>query len=228
MSTSTAAVTDRDTETVVQPIPGALIAGIGGPLALTATNAVVNFTPGWADASSASGTLDAIQAHPLATQVIIALGILSVVLLVPGIWAVTAVLRRRSPVWSAAGGWLMGTGYALSLALTTDTMTNLALADSGPDGAAWAEAIRAHAPVLQGLTVLLFGVGALLGSVLLGIAMLRQRGAVPAWAGWLLIASAPVRIAGLALGLAIGPPLSSAMITVAFAVTLLGARRSGR
>lgn len=56
--------------------------------------------------------------------------------------------------------------------------------------------------------------------------MLRQRGAVPAWAGWALVASEPVRVAGLLLGVPVGPPLASLLILVAFVTTIRSARRA--
>ncbi|GAB3991708.1 hypothetical protein [Nocardioides marmoraquaticus] len=69
-----------------------------------------------------------------------------------------------------------------------------------------------------------FGLGALGGGLVLGIAMLRQRDLVPAWAGWALVASEPVRILGLVLGLPPGPPLASLLIAIAFYGVVRGAR----
>ena len=68
------------------------------------------------------------------------------------------------------------------------------------------------------------GVGALAGGLILGIAMLRQGGAIPAWAGWALIASEPVRVVGLVAGIPFGPPAASVLIAAAFAGTLMAAR----
>lgn len=225
--TSTSRTEPRVTEPAVtrQPIPGALVAGIGGPLMLAITNAIVNFTPGWSTAQNYQDLLAVIRTHPLAAQLTVALGLLVPVLLVPGIWAVTAVLRSRSRWLAAVGGWLMSTGYVLSILLSTDTMTMLALAETPGDPAVWVDAVQNHTPFVVTLATIAFGVGALLGGLILGIVMVRQRDVIPAWAGWALIASEPVRVIGLMFGIAVGPPLASLLIMVGFAGALLAAHR---
>lgn len=73
--------------------------------------------------------------------------------------------------------------------------------------------------------MIVFSLGALGGGIVLAIAMLRQRGAVPVWAGWVLLASEPVRMIGLIFGMTVGPPLASLMILAPLAAVLLAARR---
>lgn len=92
------------------------------------------------------------------------------------------------------------------------------------DPAVWIDAMGNHTPFVMMLTTMAFGVGALLGGLILGIVMVRQRGTVPAWAGWALIASVPVRMAGLMLGIPVGPPLAPLLIMAGFAGALLAAR----
>lgn len=209
-----------------QPIPGALIAGIGGPLLLAITNAIVNFTPGWATADNYRELLDVTRANPTAAELAVLLGLAAPILLVPGIWAVTAALRPRSRRLAAVGGWLMSGGYVLSvLLLSSDTITTLALVNTPGDPGVWVDAVEDHTPIVLTIATVAFGVGALLGGLILGIVMVRQRGTVPAWAGWALIASEPVRMAGLMLGLPVGPPLASLLIMAGFAGVLLTARR---
>lgn len=225
MTTLTPARTSQTDRTWM--VPGALIAGIGGALLLAACNALVNFTPGWIEADSTAELVTVAGDHPLLCEVIVIIGVLSAILLIPGIWAVAARLAPRAPRLAAVGGWLMASGYVCAFILHTDTVTSLLVAGSDLDPAAYGEAIDGQLLLSQTAIYALFGLGTLLGGVVLAIAMLRQRGHVPAWAGWLLLASEPVRVAGLLLGIPLGPPIASLLIVGAFAAVLLGQRQSG-
>lgn len=210
-----------------QLVPGAIVAAVGGPALLALTNALVAWFPGYADVESTADVVRVLGEEPLLTEVVVLVGLGGAALLFPAIWAVAAVLAPRTPHLAAVGGWLMATGYVMSVVLSTDTATALAVATTGADPATYVEAIDQHLPLSMTLLYGVFGVGALVGGLVLGIAMLRQRGAVPAWAGWALVASEPVRVAGLLLGVQVGPPLASLLILVAFVATIRSARRTG-
>lgn len=216
------------TTTVRAPwlIPGALVAAAGGALVLALCNLLVGITPGRTAVASTADQVRLVGAHPVLTEWIIATGVLAAVLLVPGIWAVAARLAPRSRWLSTIGGWAMASGYVCSLALTTDTMYSLAVAQGGLDPEAYGAAVDGSSSIWSVVVFGVFGIGGLAGAVILGIAILRQGGAVPAWLEWLLIAAEPVRIAGLASGLVqIGPPLASVFIAVAFAGVIMATRR---
>jgi len=202
-------------------VPGARIAAIGGPLVLVVCNALVNFTPGWATVESTAQSVDVIRANPGIAEWVVATGVLAVVLLVPGIWAVAARLAPRSPVLAAIGAWLMATGYILSTVLSFTTLQTLYLAQTDVDVAEVGAQLDAQVSWVSIVVSACFAFGALGGGIVLAIAMLRQRAVVPLWAGLLLLLSEPVRMAGLILGLPLGPPLASLFITVAFAVVIL-------
>lgn len=206
-------------------IPGAIVAGIGGPLMLALGNALVNFTPGWSDAASTAEVVTVAATHPVLTEVVIGTGILAVLLIVPGIWAVTARLAHRTPRLAAVGGWMMASGYVCALVLSTDSMMALLVASSDLSPEQFGSAVDGQTLVTQVALYSAFGLGALGGGIVLAIAMLRQQGDVPKWAGWLLLASEPIRVAGLMLGIPIGPPLASLLILAAFAAVLLARRR---
>lgn len=218
----------RSQAPAVRLLPGAMVAAIGGPLALAVTNALVGFGPVYRDAESTSDLVAAIGSNQGLVQAEIMIGLLATALIVPGIWAVTQILSVRTPVLATIGGWLMGTGYVFSMVLSTETATALAVAVSGSDPAGFADAMDNHTPLAMTIVYVVFGLGALLGVLLLGVAMLRQRSTVPAWAGWALVASAPVRVLGLVLGLAVGPPLASVLILIGFAGLLIAHRRAAR
>lgn len=213
------------TPLALRAIPGALVAGIGGPLLLAVTNTLVALVPAW-NAETTADLIRGLGEHATLTEVAAIVGLVCTILLVPGIWAVTAVLRLRTPVLAAVGGWLTASGYVLGMVLHTETATYLALAQSGIDPTSFGGAVDNHTSLASLLTYFGFGLGALIGTLILGIAVLRQRGAYPAWAGWALVASAPVRILGLATGFAFGPPLASLLLLAGFAGVLLTARRT--
>jgi hypothetical protein len=201
-----------------------VVAGIGGPLVLAICNALVNFTPGWAQAATTEEMVEVSRAHAGLTQAIVATGLLAIALIVPGVWAVAARLAPRTPVLAGIGAWAMATGYVFGLALSTDTLQRLLVSQSGLDVSEYGAEMDAQVSWLNIVIFSVFGFGALVGAVILAIAIIRQHGAFPAWAGWLLLAAEPIRIAGLSLGLPFGPPLASVLITAAFAGVLL--RRS--
>lgn len=210
--------------TRVAQLPGAGIAGIAGAVLLAVTNALVGFNP----VPDTAGWVRLAADRPVLIAAVVVVGLVTSVLLVPGIWAVTLCLRERSPRWAAVGGWLMASGYVLGVALSADTATALSVAATGGDPAVYVDAVDNHTSVPAFAMYAGFGLGALLGGLVLGIAMLRQRGAVPAWAGWALIACEPVRVIGLLLGIPVLPVVASLLVAVAFAGVVFSARFGGR
>ncbi len=209
-------------------IPGGAVAAVSGALLLAACNVLAGLQPG------AGTTRDLVAwfgENAAFTEALSALGLIAAALLVPGIWAVTQRLHGGAPVLAATGGWLMGTGYLMSTVLSIEALTVLSVLGAGGAPELLAAASDEHAPGTSIAVYSVFGLGALIGTVVLGAAMLRQRGAVPAWAGWALVASAPVRMIGLLTGLTLlGPPLASLLIVVAFVGAFRPAspgRRSG-
>lgn len=207
-------------------VPGALVAAAGGAVLLAVTNALVGFTPGRADVQTTAAQVRLVATAPVLTEAIVLLGTIAAFLLVPGIWAVAARLAARSPVLAAIGGWLMSTGYIASTLLSADSLGAVAVARSGLDPDAYGAAVDAHLSPVFTLIAGVFGFGALLGAVILGVAILRQGRGIPAWSGWILVAAEPVRLIGLIAGVPVGPPLASLMIAASFAGVVLAVRRA--
>ena len=154
------------------------------------TNAVLHvIDPLTADTDA--GELRQAAAHPLLTQVDNLK--LLLLLLIPAALLVAAVTFRRAP-WSALLGCAL-----LTVAMAANTLD---LAEYQVFGAA-AKHPDAFLPALQvtedsGLSSALFLVfvfGSLVGTVLLGVALLRSR-VVARWAGWAVVASGPLNIVG--------------------------------
>ena len=138
-------------------VPGAMIAGIGGPLVLAVCNTLVNFTPDWRRAESTADGVNATIAHPVLAEFIIGTGIVAVLLIVPGIWAVAARLAPRTPVLAAIGGWMMATGYICALVLSTSSLTEQKIALSGLDPESFGKAFDAQWPMGQIMIGAIFG-----------------------------------------------------------------------
>ncbi|KGN37284.1 hypothetical protein N803_14705 [Knoellia subterranea KCTC 19937] len=184
----------------------------------------MGLTPGQSDVEETVDIIRVAGENPTMFQVSSAIGFVAAALLVPGIWTVATTLRPRTPWLASVGGWMMATGYIMFCVLGIESLINLAVAQGG-DPVSFATAIDEHTSPVMFAVYFVFGLGALGGGLILGIAMLRQRDAVPAWAGWAMIVSEPVRVIGLLTGLSVvGPPLASVLIAVGFAGVLL--RRS--
>lgn len=205
-----------DTTRSNAPLPGGCVAAVAGALVLAACNLVIALTPGADDVGSTADLLRIARREELLYELGIGLGLLACLLLVPGVWATGARLSPRSRSLSAAGAWLAGSGYIFSMVLSVESMVVLAVARAGGDPAAFVAAMDGHTPLTALVTYVVFGLGALAGIALLGVAALRQQGGVPAWAGWALIASPVVRMGGLILGVALGPPVASLLMAAGF------------
>lgn len=213
-STVAADATSSAAHQARSPVPGGAFAAVAGALALAVCNVLSGF---YAGGGSTTDTMMWFRDNAALAEAVDASGLVAVVLLVPGIWAITHLLRRRTPRLAAIGGWLMATGYVMSSVLAIENLTTLAILSAGVEPALVAAAMDSHVPTTLTVLYFVFGLGALIGTLVVGVAMLRQRGAVPLWAGIALVVSPVVRMAGLATGLTlIGPPLASVLIAAGF------------
>lgn len=221
MSTSTEAperVTPRDA------VPGAAVAAVGGALVLALCNGLSNWVLSRGEYQTTEDYLGLVADERSVMLVADAAGLLAALLLVPGCWAVAHRLRAASPVLAGVGGWLSASGYVCFMVLVVEGQVALAVIDSGGDPATYLDALDNHTTVVQLAIYVVFGIGGLLGPLVLGIAALRQRDSYPAWAGVSLVASPLVRMVGLVLGLHALPSVASLMLAAGFGAVLLGRR----
>ncbi|WP_431844067.1 hypothetical protein [Calidifontibacter indicus] len=205
-------------------VPFATFAAVGGCVVLALVNGLANWMLTQETLETTADYLKIIDAHRTVALVSDGLGLLAVILLVPGIWAVAHRLRERSPIIAGLGGWLAASGYVAFMVLVIEGQIMMAVVDSGGDPATYIDAADNHTTFVQLLIYFVFGIGGLVGPLLLGVAMLRQRDRYPVWAGAALIASPVVRIGGLALGLHMLPSVASLMMGLAFAMVMLRRR----
>lgn len=197
------------------PIPGGLFAAVAGPAALAASNvcfAVLTFD---GHAEDASDHLALVGDNPGLVEAGSALGLIACLFIVPAIWAVAARLHLHRPRLAAAGGWLMGSGYVMGVALSVESLGVLSVSQAAGDPSAFIDAVDNHMSATSMAMYGVFGLGALLGGLVLGVAMLRSPG-VPRWCGLALIASEPVRVVGLLTGVDLLTAVASVLILVAF------------
>lgn len=204
-------------------LPGALPAAVLAGLALVASNACIAVASQGSTLATTEATLAAAERHPVAMELTSAFGLLASLLLVPATWALVLALRGRVPRLAAVGGWLTGSGYLMFTVLSADSLLLLAVSRTPGDPSVFVRAVDEHGSVTALVAYSVLGLGALVGGVVLGIAMLRHP-AVPGWAGWLLVLSEPVRVAGLLTGMSWVPVVASAMLGTAFVAALRATR----
>lgn len=202
-------------------VPLGAVAAVGGAVVLAACNAITNWVLSQETYETSADLLAMIEEHRELMLLADGLGLLAAILLVPGAWAVAHVLRGRSPVLGAIGGWLTSAGYVAFMVLVVEGQVAMAVVDSGGDRATYVDAMDNHTTLVQLAVYVVFGIGGLLGPLVLGIAMLRQRDTYPVWAGLALLVSPAVRMGGLALGIHAMPALASLLMAVAFATVVV-------
>lgn len=165
-------------------------------------------------ADDTAATLAAVEADPGRQSAVIWLAYLGLLAIVPGLFAAAQVCRDAAPRLTAWALALSVPGYlSLGIFLGYDqllwSVTQAGL--SAGDAAAVLDA--AHPSVDVSLAV--FVVGHVVGTVLLGLALLRS-GRVPAWAGWAVAVSQPLHF--VATVLLVSPELDF----VAWGLTAVG------
>jgi hypothetical protein len=201
-------------------IPFAVRAGIlllpVGPAAI----AVLRLVLPYYTSSDAADVVRVSSAHPGRESAVIWLATVGVLTLVPGVLAVARLSREAAPRLTAWALCLAIPGYlAMGLMLGYDhlvwsaTHANLSTADA-------AAVVDAAHPALE-VSMGVFVLGHVVGTVLLGLALIRS-GRVPAWVGWGIAVSQPLHfVATVFLG-------SPQVDFVAWSMTAVGMAVAGR
>ena len=192
-----------------------------GPLAIAGLRYVL---PSFS-ATTPRGTAAAVMAYEGRQSAVLWLCLVATFTLLPGVLAVGRLTRRGAPRLTAAAMLLVVPGY---LALTYMIGTDLVLwtgARAGLDEASVAELVRTVHPTSD-IAVVVFVLGHVIGTVLLGLALLQSR-TVPVWAAIVTAAAQPAHfVAFVILG---SPVLDCAAWTangVAFAVAAVAIVRT--
>lgn len=171
-------------------------------------------------ASTSTDMASAASAHPAAQSAVLWLGYLAVLTLVPGFLAAAALTRDLAPrltLWSI--------GLVVPAYLSMGGLL-------APDAVLWSGAQAGLAPptiasVLDHqhpsmlISIGVFVVGHVIGTVLLGVAFLRTR-CIPVWAAWAVVVSQPAHfVATVVLG-------SPTLDLIAWSATALGMAMAAR
>lgn len=188
-----------------------------GPMSIALLRGILPY----ASSDGAAEVVAKISAHQSAQAATLWLTLVAMVTLVPGVIVVGLAAIRAS---RTIGLWAMAlsvTGYSLLWATTTMDFAVLAGIRSGigPDATTRMLDQLTGDPT-QIVAITGFVAGHIAGTILLGTALLRGR-AVPSWAAWALIISAPLHLVTAVI--IPSAPLSSAawfLTTIGFAAAL--------
>ncbi len=166
-----------------------------GPMAVAVLRLVL---PGYT-APDAAGLVEAAAAEPGRQSLVLWVGYLAVLTLVPGVIAAAGVCRTAAPRLTAWALALSVPGY-LSLGLLVGSDQLVWAATHAGLASADRVAVVDAAHLSSGVAIGVFVVGHVVGTVLLGLALLRS-GRVPTWAAWAVTVSQPLHfVATVVLG----------------------------
>jgi hypothetical protein len=166
------------------------------------------------DDTTARGALEISAAHPLADTVLSCVAMLGCLLIIPAMLGAKGFLRDSAPRLSLVSGVLVIAGYVCYFALLFQGLDSVALARHGGASvdniAAQNQLNNTAVSVVVALT---FVVGNLIGTFLLGLALLRSR-AVPWWAASAVLAWPVLHILGGPWGEVLGAGLQAIGLAV--------------
>jgi hypothetical protein len=172
-----------------------------------------------ADDLTPRGALALAAAHPTLEGWANLAGLLGSLLLVPAVIGIMKLVRLRAARLGLIGGVLTGSAYICYFALIFGGFTPAAMVAAGgskPQNIAVLQALLDEPKTIW--VYVLFAVGNIVGTFLLGLALLRAR-TVPAWAAYAVIAWPVLHVLGLPWFEVIGAVLQAVgMLGVAMAL----------
>ncbi|MEN3540190.1 hypothetical protein AAH991_34115 [Microbispora sp. ZYX-F-249] len=152
------------------------------------------------DDSTGANTLALVAAHPGLYRLSTVAAMLGSLLMVPAMLGARRLIGDRSRRLGALGATLVAAGYMCYFAVAFAGITDIVMAEGGGRAADYAAVIDGTQSEPIGIWVfLLFALGNLVGTLLLGLALLRAR-VVPLWAAAGVIAWPPLHVIGLVAG----------------------------
>jgi hypothetical protein len=175
--------------------------------ALLAPWFIVACNAGWAiaqadGASDETGadSLAAATAHPGLLHNVVLFGMLGALLMIPAALGAARLAGRGAAKLSFIAGTLVAAGYACYFAVLLPDLTTLAMVRVGGPMVDFARVLDARQEDATGTWVfLLFVLGNIVGTFLLGLALWRSR-SIARWAAVAVMAWPPMHIIGLAAG----------------------------
>ncbi|MFG1618183.1 hypothetical protein ACGFI3_35980 [Nonomuraea wenchangensis] len=150
--------------------------------------------------SSGAEALALAAAHPGLYRLANVAAMLASMLMVPAVLGAKRLVGDRSPKLAFVGAVMMAAGYICYFGVALSGITDVAMAEHGGPVQDYAVVIDNSQSDPSTLWVfLLFVLGNLVGTLLLGLALLRSR-RVPVWAAAGVIAWPPLHVIGLVVG----------------------------
>ena len=199
------------------------VALLVAPWAFVVANAgdVVTRVPGQDD-TTPRGALLISAAHPTADKWFTFAAMVGCLLLVPAVLGAMSLVRVRAARLGLIGGALMIAGYICYFGLLFQGYATIALAEHGgasPDNTATQDLIMNQASFI--VVALTFVIGNIIGTFLLGLALLRAH-VVPRWAGLCILAWPVLHLVGGAWGEVVGAVAQAVGLGVVGACLLRG------
>jgi hypothetical protein len=194
-----------------------------GPLALVGANLGDALTrSSGQDDTTARGALEISAAHPLADTVFPCVAMLGCLLMIPAVLGAMSLLRSSAACLSLVSGVLVITGYVCYFALLFQGLDSVSLAQHG--GATTTNIAiqdQLNNTVVYVVVALTFVVGNIIGTFLLGLALLRSR-TVTRWAACAVLAWPVLHILGGPWGEVAGALLQTVGLAVVGRALLTG------
>ncbi len=171
-------------------------------------------TPQGLDDTTPKGALLISAAHPLADKWFTFVAMTGCLLLVPAVLGAMSLVRAGAARLGLVGGVLLIAGYVCYFGLLFQGFATIALAEHGgatPDNVA-VQDLTMNQPFFI-VVALTFVLGNLVGTFLLGLALIRAR-AIPRWAGLCIVAWPVMHVLGGSWGEVLGAVLEAVGLTV--------------
>jgi hypothetical protein len=194
---------------------------------------VTNATYAWASRNGLNDltNADALKlaaAYPQLLRVGLVAGMISCLLVVPAIVGAMRLIGDRARRLAFVGGGLAAAGYICYFGVLISNYTILAMAERGGPVADYVAVLDAsQADASSTWVFLLFVLGNLVGTFLLGLALLRSR-TVPWWAAAAIMAWPPLHVVGLVVGNELFEITGAILQGIGFAVVGVRLLRAGR
>jgi hypothetical protein len=152
------------------------------------------------DDLSSRNALALAAAHPLASRVGILAAMIGSLLMLPAVLGAMKLIRVRGAWLGLVGGVLMMAAYICYFGSGFESHVTNAMARQGGPAASFVAALDIAARVPMTLWVIpLFIFGNLVGTFMLGLALLRAR-AIPTWAAYAVMAWSVLHVLGIVVG----------------------------
>lgn len=168
---------------------------------------IVACNAGWAVAQSAGASdgtgadaLTAATAHPTLLHFVVLFGMVGALLMIPAALGAARLAGRGAARLAFVAGTLVAAGYACYFAVLLTDLTTLAMVRVGGPMDAFARVLDERQTDAAGTWVfLLFVLGNLVGTLLLGLALWRSR-SIARWAAAAVMVWPPLHVVGLVVG----------------------------